>query len=155
MTVPEIIARVAEVQQALANSLSAEHVNSKTCAQKGDYTYYGMYAKYAKENHEELHGRKWETLNEAKVIFHQCEHVFAADQKTSLLAVFLDYLMHHCDAQACEKNTTRVLQTIAELGSSDGNFADVIPEHTWGSHVLPVCPFDRTGGGCACEPFKR
>ena len=41
-------------------------------------------------------------------------HVFAADQKTSLLAVLLDYVMHHCDAEACEKNTTRVLQTIAK-----------------------------------------
>ena len=42
---PELIAGVAEVQQAFANSLSAKRMNSKTCAQKGDYTYYGMYAK--------------------------------------------------------------------------------------------------------------
>ena len=63
-----------------------------------------------------MYGRKWETLNEANVIFHQWEHVFAADQETSMLAVILDYLMHHCDAQVCEKNTTRVLQTIATRG---------------------------------------
>ena len=75
-----------------------------------------MYAKYDKENHAEMYDRKWETFNEAKATFHQWEHVFAADQKTPLLAVILDYLMHHCDAQACEKNTTRVLQTIAEWG---------------------------------------
>ena len=105
--VPEMIAGVAEVQQAFANSLSAKRMNSKTCAQNSDYTNYGMYAKYVKENHAEMYGRMWETFNEAKVIFHQREHVFAADQKTSPLAVILDYLMHHCDAQACEKNTTR------------------------------------------------
>ena len=63
-----------------------------------------------------MYGRKWETFGEAKVIFHQWEHVFAADQKTLLLAVLFDYLMHHCDAQTCEKNTTWVLQTIAEWG---------------------------------------
>ena len=116
ITVPEMIAGVAEVQQAFANSLSAQHMNAKTCGQEGDYTNYGMYAKYVKENHAEMYGRKWETFNEAKVIVHHWEHVFAADQKTSLLVVILDYLMHHCDAQACEKNTTRVLQTIAEWG---------------------------------------
>ena len=103
-----------------------------------------MYAEYAKENHTEMYGRKWETFNEAKVIFFPWEHVFAADQKTSLLAVILDYLMHHCDAQACEKNTTRVDDR--RMGSSDGNFAGVIPEHAWGSRVLAVYSFDRTGG---------
>ena len=97
------------VQEAFANSLSAKHMNSKTCAQKG------MYTKYVKENHTEMYDRKWETFNEAKVIFHR-EHVFAADQKTTLFAVILDYLMHHWDAQGCEKNATRVLQTIAEWG---------------------------------------
>ena len=54
----EMIAGVSEVQQAFANSLAAKHVKSKTCAPKGDYTYYGMYAKYAKENHAEMYGRK-------------------------------------------------------------------------------------------------
>ena len=44
----EMIAGVAEVQQAFANSLSAKHMNSKGCAQKSDYTYCGMYAKYAR-----------------------------------------------------------------------------------------------------------
>ena len=39
ITVPEMITGVAEVQQAFANSLSAKHMNSKTYAQKGDYTY--------------------------------------------------------------------------------------------------------------------
>ena len=70
-TVHEMIAGVAEFQQAFASSLSAKHVNSKTCAQKCDYTHYGMYAKYAKENHAEMFGRKWETFDVAKVIFHQ------------------------------------------------------------------------------------
>ena len=69
ITVPEMIAKVAEVQQAFATSLSAKQMNSKTCAQKSDYTYYGMYAKYVKEDHAEMCGRKWETFNEAKVIF--------------------------------------------------------------------------------------
>ena len=91
-------------------------MNSKTCAQKRDYTDDGMYATCVKGNHAEMYGRKWETFDAAKVIFHQWEHVFAADQKTSLIAVLLDYLTHHCDAQACEKNTTKVLQTIAEWG---------------------------------------
>ena len=31
-----------------------------------------------------------------------------------MLAVFLDVVVHHNDAQACEKNVTRILQTIAE-----------------------------------------
>ena len=66
-----MIAEVAEFQQTFANSLSAEHMNSKTCTQKSDYTYYCMYAKYVKENHAEMYGRKWETFNEAKIIFHQ------------------------------------------------------------------------------------
>ena len=48
---------------------------------------------YVKENLAEMNG-KWETFNEAK------------EQKMLLQAVHLDYLMHHCDAQACEKNTT-------------------------------------------------
>ena len=38
---------VAEVQQASANSLSAKQMNSKTCAQKGDYPYYGMQATFS------------------------------------------------------------------------------------------------------------
>ena len=85
-----------------------------------------------KENHAEMYGRKWETFNEAKVIFHHWEHVFAADQKTSLLAVLLDFLMHHCDARACEKNTTTGVADDCRKVSSDGNFAGVIPTHTWG-----------------------
>ena len=71
ITVLEMIAVVSEVQQAVANSLSAKRANSKTCAQEGDYTCHGMYAKHAKENLAEMYDRKWETLNEAKVIFHQ------------------------------------------------------------------------------------
>ena len=90
ITVLEMTAGIAEVQQAFASSLSAKHMNSKTCAQKCDKTNYGMYAKYLKENHSEKSGREWETFNEAKVIFHRWEHVFAADQKTSLLALLLD-----------------------------------------------------------------
>ena len=116
ITVLEMIAGVASVQQAFANSLSAKQRNSKTCAQKGYYTYDGMYAKYVKENHAEMYGRKWETFNEANVIFHQGEHVFAADQKTSLLAVILDYLMRVADDR--------------RMGSSDGNFAGIFPERT-------------------------
>ena len=112
-----MIAGVAEVQQASAIFLSAKHVNSETCAQKGNYSYHGMYAKCVKENHAEMYAQKWETFKEAKVIFHQREHVFPADQKTSLLAVRLDYLMHHCDAQACEKNTTRTYLGVSSSGS--------------------------------------
>ena len=41
-------------------------MNSKTCAQKGDHTFYGMYAKYVKENHVEMYGGKWDRFNEAK-----------------------------------------------------------------------------------------
>ena len=100
LTVPEMIAGVAEVQQALANSLLAKHMNSESCAQKGDYTYCGMYAKYAKENHGEMCGRKWETFNDAKVIFHQWEHVFAADQKTSLLTWVLQTIAEWCRQMA-------------------------------------------------------
>ena len=82
-----MIAEVAEFEQTFAKSLSAKHMNSKTCTQKGDCTRYGMYAKYVKENHAEMYGRNCETFNEAKVNFHQWEHVFAADQQRSLLAV--------------------------------------------------------------------
>ena len=39
------------------------------------------------------------------------------------------------------------------MGSSDGNFAGVIPEHTWGSRVL-VCSFDRTGGAAVMNFSK-
>ena len=128
-------------------------MNSKTCAQKRDYTYYGMNAKYVKENHAEMYGRKWEAFNEAKIIFRQWEHVLAADQKTTLLAVLLDYLMHHCNAQACEKNVATGVADDRRMGSSHSNFAGVIPEHTWRSRVLAVCSFD----SCRCcgyEPFK-
>ena len=54
ITVPEMISGAAEVQQALRILLSANHMNSETCAQKGDYTYCGMHAKYVKENHAEM-----------------------------------------------------------------------------------------------------
>ena len=72
-----------------------------------------MYAKFSKENHAEMHGAKLETFNEAKVIFHQWENVFAADQRTSMLAVLLEC----CDAPQRrsglrQDRDTRIWQTI-------------------------------------------
>ena len=128
-------------------------MSSKTCAQKGDYTCYGMYAKYVKENHEEMCGRKWETFNKAKVIFHQWEHVFAADQKTSLLAVLLDYLMHHGDAQACVKNTTRVLQTITEWGRQMASSL-VSSQNKLGVYRVLAVFFGQDWRCCGYEHFK-
>ena len=40
------------------------------------------------------------------------------------------------------------------MGSSDGNFAGVIPEHTWGSRVLAVCSFDWTGAAAVMNLSK-
>ena len=81
---------------------------------------------------------------------HQWEHIFAADQ-TSLLAVILDYLMHHCDAQACEKNTTRVLQTIAEWGREMATSL-VSSQNILGG--FSVCSFDRTRGAAVMNFSK-
>ena len=96
------------------------------------YTYYGMYAKYVKENLAEMYGRKWDTFNEAKIVFHQWEHVFAADQKKSLSVVLLDCLMHHCDAQSLREECDTGVADDRRLASSDGKFVGVIPEHTQG-----------------------
>ena len=93
-----------------------------------------------------MHGRKWETFNETKVIFRQWEHVFAADQKTSLLAV----LFGLSDASLRRSSLREDFDTrVADdriMESSGGNFAGVVPEHTRVSRVLAVCSFDRTGG---------
>ena len=96
-----------------------------------------------KENHAKMNDRKWKALNEAKVIFHNGSTALLQTRRRHLLAVLLDYLMHHCDAQACEENTKRVADDRRTV-SSDGM---VIPEHTWRSQVLAVCSFDMTGGG--------
>ena len=81
-----------------------------------------MYAQYAKENHEEMHGRKWETFNEARVTFHQWEHVFAAGQRTSLLLVLLECLVH------VREDFGTGLADDRRMGSSVGKFTCVIPE---------------------------
>ena len=66
-----------------------------------------------------MYGRKWETFNEAKVVFHQWEHVFAADPKTLLLAMLLGYLMHHCDAQNLREEYDTGVADDRRMESSD------------------------------------
>ena len=107
-----------------------------------------------RENHAETCGRKWETFNEAKVIFHQWERVFAADQKTSLLAVLLDYLVRHCDGQACDQITTLVLQTIADWGRQMASTLVSSQNIPLGSRVLGVCSSDWTGGAAVMNLFN-
>ena len=125
-----MVAEVAEFQQTFPNSLSAEHMHSKTCTQKSDCTRYGMYAKYAKENHAEIYGKKWETFNEAKVIFHQWVQVFAADQQRSLLAVLFGLSDASLRRSSMREEYDTGVADDRRMGSSDGNLAGVIPEHT-------------------------
>ena len=113
-----------------------------------------MYAKFAKENHAEMYGAKLETFNEAKVIFHQWENVFAADQKTSMLAM----LLGSCDAPQRRSGLRQERDTdLADdrrMEPSGGNFACVIPNHRCESRILSVRFLDRVGGVLAVNLSK-
>ena len=75
---------------------------------------------------------------QAKVIFHQWEHVFAADQKTPLLAVIFGLSHASLRRSSLREEYDTGVADDRRMESSDGNFAGVIPEHTWRSRVLAV-----------------
>ena len=82
------------------------------------------------------------------------EHVFAADQQTSLLAVLFGLSDASLRRSSMREEYDTGVADDRRMGSSDGNLAGVIPEHTRSSRVLAVCSFDRTGGAAIMNLSK-
>ena len=155
ITVLEMIAGVAEVQQAFAKSLSANHVNSKTCAQKGDYIYYGTCAKNAKENTAEMYGRKSRRKSSSTNGSTSLQQTRTFGLSDAIIATLkLARRIRHGFCGRSQNGVVRWRTLHTQNGVVRWQVRWGHPKTYFGSRVLAVCSVDRTGGAAVMNLSK-
>ena len=138
MTVLEMIAGVAEVQQAFANSFSAKHVERQL-----------HILRHVREKcKREPCGDVWQEVGDIQRGESHLPPMGArlCCRPEDVIACCACGLSDAIIATLMLARRKRHGGCIRRMGSLDGKFAGAIPKHTLASRVLAVCSVDSTGG---------